>query len=60
MKTNATLATLAFFAKYNTRWHSYNKKHHATAKAVISLSKRGFLEVDFELGMARFTGKVFQ
>jgi hypothetical protein len=59
MKTNATLATLAFYAKY-AGWHSYNTTHRATIRAVHSLSKRGFLEVDSDLHMARFTGKIYK
>jgi hypothetical protein len=58
MKTNAKLATLAFYAKY-PGWHTYDKRHRATVRAVKSLMMQGFLEVDSPLKMARFTGKVF-
>jgi hypothetical protein len=58
MKTTSTLTTLAFYAKY-PGWHSYDKTHRATVRAVHSLGKLGFLDIDLSLNMAKFTGKVF-
>ena len=38
------LATLAFYTTY-PGWHSFDSKDRATANAIKSLEKRGYLEV---------------
>lgn len=45
--------TLAFYAKYPD-WHTYNHKCQATNRAIKSLVKMGYLEVN-EFKQARFT-----
>jgi len=52
------LSTLAFYAKYNNSWQSFSKYDRATKRAIWSLQKRGFLEVN-QFSQARFTGKTF-
>jgi hypothetical protein len=49
------LATIAFFSS-NPGWHSFRGR--STSRAVLSLSRRGFLELN-QFKQARFTGKVF-
>lgn len=57
-KMQHILATLAFYVKYPT-WHSFSSKCKSTQNAIKSLEKRGYLEVDYKLRMAKYTGKVF-
>jgi hypothetical protein len=57
MKTNSTLATLAFYAKHSGQWHTYKKTHRPTFYAIKKLKELGYVDVDFNLNMAKFTGK---
>ncbi len=51
------LAVLAFYVKL-PGWHSFNSKNRATVRAVKSLEKLGYLELN-KFSQARHTGKIF-
>ena len=51
-----TLATLAFYAKYSSKWHSYDSRDKDTQDAVKVLTALEFLTTN-KHGQARFTGK---
>ncbi len=50
------LMTLVFFVKY-PGFHSFANKDKRTNYAVKSLEKRGYLQVDWKIKQAQYTGK---
>lgn len=46
------LSTLAFYSQY-PGWQGFNPKCRSTRRAIVTLEKRGFLEVAWERNQAR-------
>lgn len=53
---NNILSALSFYVK-NSGWHTF-AKDSSTKKAIKSLEKRGFLEIN-SFNQARYTGKIW-